>query len=148
MILDYLRTSPPPKINPQRPLIPGCPPAEQLPLDPVKYITVAIDSVAPLIRVRGISGMAGGGRALEVPSPLPQRARRRMAFQWILDTVVKKPSRGSGKKMLAHRIGEEIVAIVEGRSAVWEKRNLIHRLGMTARANVNTATMKGITILR
>ncbi|KAF3761802.1 hypothetical protein M406DRAFT_95072 [Cryphonectria parasitica EP155] len=141
MILNFLRTSPPPRINPQRPLLPGSPPPEHLPLNPNLYLMLAVDSVAPLIRIRGYTGLAGGGKALEVPTPITKRARRRVAWQWIMDTVNKKPSMGSGKKMLAHKIGEEIVAVVEGRSGVWDKRNERHKLGTSVRANLNSPAL-------
>ena len=59
-----------------------------------------------------------------------------MAFQWILDVINKKPSKGSGPKQFPHRIAEEIIAVVEGRSSVWEKRRQVHKLGTAARANV------------
>jgi small subunit ribosomal protein S7 len=142
MILNYLRTSPPPKINPARPLLPGAPPASHLPLDPVLYLTLAVDSVAPLIRIRGYTGMAGSGKKLEVPAPLALRQRRRTAFQWILDVVEKKKSKGSGRTMFPHRVAEEIVAIMEGRSSVWDKRNLVHRQGTAARANLATVAKR------
>jgi small subunit ribosomal protein S7 len=136
MILNYLRTSPTPKLNPARPLIPGSPPPAALPLDPVTYITCAVDSVAPLIRLRGYKGLAGGGKSLEVPYPIALRQRRRTAFQWILDAVEKKKSKGSGRGIFPNRVAEEIVAIVEGRSSLWDKRNLVHKMGTTNRANV------------
>ncbi|KAJ0109940.1 hypothetical protein J7T55_014742 [Diaporthe amygdali] len=141
MILNYLRTSPAPKINPQRPLLPGSPPAEHLPLNPNLYLMLAVDSVAPLIRIRGFTGLAGGGKALEVPVPISRRARRRTAFTWIMDVVEKKTSNGSGKKMLAHRIGEEIVAVIEGKSSVWDKRNQLHKLGTSVRANLSSPAL-------
>ncbi|KAK3682545.1 ribosomal protein S7 domain-containing protein [Podospora appendiculata] len=137
IILNYLRSSPPPKINPARPLVPGSPPASHLPLDPVSYLTLAIDSVAPLIRIRAYKGLAGGGASLDVPMPLAARQRRRTAFQWILDAVNKKKSKGSGRTMFPHRVAEEIVAVVEGRSSVWDKRHIVHKLGTSARANLN-----------
>ena len=135
-ILNYLRTSPTPKINPMRPLLPGAPPPEHLPLNPLLYLTLAIDSVAPLIRVRSMKGMAGGGQALELPEPMAVRARRRTAMLWILDVVEKKPSRGSGRGTFAHRFAEEIVAVIEGRSSVWAKRQQVHKQGTSARANL------------
>ncbi|KAL1855224.1 hypothetical protein Daus18300_011225 [Diaporthe australafricana] len=141
MILNYLRTSPAPKINPQRPLLPGSPPAEHLPLNPNLYLMLAVDSVAPLIRIRGYTGLAGGGKALDVPVPISRRARRRTAFMWIMDAVEKKTSNGSGKKMLAHRIGEEIVSVIEGKSGVWDKRNQLHKSGTSARANLNSPAL-------
>lgn len=144
MILNYLRTSPPPKLDPSRPLLPGAPPASHLPLDPVLYLGLAIDSVAPLVKLRGFKGMAGGGKSLEVPVPLLARQRRRTAFQWILDSVNKKKSRGSGRTMFPHRVAEEIVAVVEGRSNVWDKRMQIHKLGTGSRANLTNPQVKGL----
>lgn len=143
MILNYLRMSPAPKLNPLRPLLPGAPPPEHLPLNPLLYLTLAVDSVAPLIRIKAMKGMAGGGQALEVPEPIPVRVRRRTAVIWILDIVNKKPSRGSGRGQFAARFGEEIVAVVEGRSRVWDKRQQVHKLGTVARANLMHPSMTG-----
>jgi small subunit ribosomal protein S7 len=137
MILNYLRTAPPPKINPDRPLLPGSPPSTHLPLDPVLYLQLAVDSVAPLVKIRYMSGILGGGTMLDVPVALNERQRRRTAFNWILDAVRNKPSRGSGRTMFPHRIAEEIVAVVEGKSGIWDKRQVVHRLGTTARANLS-----------
>ncbi|KAH6894233.1 ribosomal protein S7 domain-containing protein [Thelonectria olida] len=141
-VMNFLRTAPAPIYSPKFPLLPGTPPASYLPLNPTLYITVAIDSVAPLIKVRNVAGAGGGGRALEVPMPLALRQRRRVAFQWILDVVNKKPSKGSGKKQFPIRIAEEIIAVVEGRSAVWEKRKQVHKLGTSSRANVQSGRRK------
>ena len=77
LILQHLRTSPIPTINPQRPLLPGAPPPSHLPLNPILYLTLAIDSVAPLMRIRSQRGAAGGGVALQIPVPLGLRQRRR-----------------------------------------------------------------------
>lgn len=137
-MMNVLRTSPAPIYSPKFPLLPGTPPASHLPLNPVLYLTVAVDSVAPLLQVKHVAGGAGGGRALEVPVPLGLRTRRRHAFQWILDAVEKKPSKGSGRKQFGQRLAEEVIAVVEGRSGVWEKRKMVHKLGTTARVNVGS----------
>lgn len=142
IVINYLRTAPAPIYSPKFPLLPGTPPASFLSLNPILYLTVAIDSVAPLLRVKNVAGAAGGGRALELPTPLSVRQRRRVAFQWILDVVNKKPSKGSGRKQFAHRIAEEIVAVIEGRSGVWDKRKTVHKLGTAARANVGSNKLK------
>lgn len=141
MVMNYLRTAPAPIYSPKYPLLPGTPPASHLPLNPVLYITIAIDSVAPLVRIKNIPKAGGGGRALEMPVPLAVRQRRRQAFMWLLDVVNKKPSKGSGRKQFAHRVAEEIVAVVEGRSGVWERRKLLHKQSTTARANVGKKIM-------
>jgi small subunit ribosomal protein S7 len=137
LILTHLRTSPPPTINPARPLIPGAPPPSHLPLNPILYLTLAIDSVAPLLRIRSQKGAAGGGVALQIPVPLGLRQRRRTAVQWILTAATKRKNRGSGKGGFAQRVAEEMVAVVEGKSSVWDRRNAIHKLGVAARANLN-----------
>ena len=75
--------------------------------------------------------------ALQLPTPLKERQRRRVAIKWILDAASKRRDRGSGKGGFAQRVGEELVAVVEGKSSVWEKRNGIHKMGVAARANMN-----------
>jgi small subunit ribosomal protein S7 len=136
LILQHLRTSPIPTINPAKPLLPGAPPPSHLPLNPILYLTLAIDSVAPLMRIRAQKGAAGGGVALQIPVPLGQRQRRRAAVQWILAAASKRRNVGSGKGSFAQRIAQEMIAVVEGRSSIWERRNAIHKLGVAARANI------------
>ncbi len=83
--------------------------------------------------MRSQRGAAGGGVALPIPVPLRQRQRRRIALKWMLDAVEK---RAAGGRPFALRMAEEVVAVVEGRSGVWEKRAAVHRAGVAARANV------------
>jgi small subunit ribosomal protein S7 len=141
-ILNHLRTAPPPTINPSRPLLPGSPPPSHLPLNPVLYLTLAIDSVAPLLRIRNQKGAAGGGVALQIPIPLFVKQRRRTAVMWILDAASKKRSKGSGNGQFAQRVAEEIIAVVEGKSGAWEKRQGVHKLGTAARVNLLTVMKK------
>ncbi|USP81768.1 universal stress protein [Curvularia clavata] len=136
LILQHLRTSPIPTINPSRPLLPGAPPPSHLPLNPVLYLTLAIDSVAPLMRIRSQRGAAGGGVALQIPVPLGQRQRRRAAIQWIMAAASKRRNMGSGKNSFAQRIAQELIAVVQGTSGIWDRRNAIHKLGVAARANI------------
>lgn len=136
LVLNHLRTAPPPTVDGRKPLLPGAPPPSHLPLNPILYLTLALDSVAPLFRMRNLKGMAGGGQSLPMPDPLAVRQRRRIAMKWILDSVEKKKFRGSGRGGLAQKIGEEIISIVEGKSSLWEKRGGVHKLGVLARANI------------
>ncbi|KAL2075623.1 hypothetical protein VTL71DRAFT_566 [Oculimacula yallundae] len=141
-ILNQLRTASPPNTNPAYPLLPGTPPPSHLPLNPIGYLTAAIDSVAPLLRIKSIRGAAGGGAALQIPVPLGLRQRRRQAVQWIIDAASKKSSRGSGKGQFAQRVADEIISVVEGKSSAWEKRALIHKTGTSARANLMKKTYR------
>ncbi|KAH9864298.1 hypothetical protein J1614_010232 [Plenodomus biglobosus] len=136
LILQHLRTSPIPTINPAKPLLPGAPPPSHLPLNPILYLTLAIDSVSPLMRIRSQRGAAGGGVALQIPVPLGQRQRRRVSIEWIITAASKRRNVGSGKSSFAQRIAQELIAVVQGTSGCWEKRNAIHRLGIAARANI------------
>jgi small subunit ribosomal protein S7 len=136
-ILNHLRTAPPPVYNPARPLLPGTPPASHLPLNPVLYLSTAIDSVAPLLRIRSQKGAAGGGASLQIPVALGLRQRRRQAFMWILAAAEKKSSRGSGRGQFAQRVAEELISVVEGKSSIWDRRTLVHRTGTSARVNLN-----------
>lgn len=133
IILDHLRTAPSPNPNPRRPLI-GGPPALQLPLDPSLYLNVLVDSVAPLFRIRQQKGIAGGGTALQVPHPLNLRQRRRAAIKWIIDASEKRRD-----AKFANRVANELVAVAEGRSGVWDRREQQHKIGISGRANLGLA---------
>lgn len=135
-ILEYLRTAPAPLIDPSKPFLPG-PPSPQLPLNPILYLTLAVDSIAPLFRIRQIRGIAGGGAALPIPSPLAQRQRRREAITWILEAAEKRRD-----NQLSHRIANEIIAIAEGKSSVWLKRAAIHKQATVSRANIRRASQQ------
>ncbi|CAG8892145.1 unnamed protein product [Penicillium nalgiovense] len=125
LVLDHLRTASPPQINPRRRLL-GAPPASQLPLDPVLYLTLVVDSVAPLFRIRQQKGIAGGGTAVQIPHPLTLRQRRRAAIKWILDASDKRRD-----ALFANRVAAEVVAVAEGRSGVWDKRDQQHKIGIS-----------------
>lgn len=57
-------------------------------------------------------------------------------MMWILDAVSKRKSEGSGRGMFARKVAKEIIAIAEGRSAVWDRRTAIHKMAIGARANL------------
>lgn len=136
LVLHHLRLAPPPNPSPRHPLLPGTPPPQHLPLNPQLYLSTAIDSVAPLFRIRSQKGLAGGGASVSIPIPLAVRQRRRIAIQWILDAASKRKWRGSGKGGFAQRVGEELVSVVEGRSGVWDRRGGVHKMGVAGRSNL------------
>lgn len=135
-ILDHLRTAPPPQVNPKRRLLPG-PPGPQLPLNPVLFLTLIVDSVAPLIKIRQQKGIAGGGASVQIPVPLAERQRRRTAIRWIIDASDKR--RDSN---FAQRVANELMAVAEGRSGVWEKREHVHKLGIAGRSNLGALSRR------
>jgi small subunit ribosomal protein S7 len=134
-VLAILRTKSAPKPSPRAPIIPTAPPLASLPSDPVAYLQTAIDSVGPLLTIKSVKG--SGGFRESVPSPLRLRQRRRKAITWIIDAADKKKARMS----LAERLAEEIVAVVEGRSTAWDKRQQVHKTAVASRANVRVKVM-------
>jgi small subunit ribosomal protein S7 len=58
-------------------------------------------------------------------------------MEWIIESASNRKNRGSGRDMFAHRIAETIIAVVEGKSDLWLKRDGVHKLGVAARANMN-----------
>ena len=162
-ILSILRSAPPPKLNPAFPgrtllisdsgstpqpanlanplaTVPAqnenkitSLPRPTLPLHPIEYLTTIIDSIAPLVKIRQQKGLAGGGASLPIPVPLGVRQRRRQAIQWILAAAD-----GRKEVNLAERVAKTLVDIAEGKSAIWERRSMVHRLGVSARSNVRS----------
>lgn len=55
---------------------------------------------------------------------------------WILDAASKRRTRGSGHGGFAQKVSEELIAVVEGRSGIWERRSGVHKVGVGARANL------------
>ncbi|KPI34703.1 uncharacterized protein AB675_9444 [Cyphellophora attinorum] len=98
---------------------------------PRPLLTSAIDSVAPLIKIQQRAGILGGGQNLPIPIPLRVKQRRRTAIKWILESSKKR-----SEVALWERVAKEVVAVVQGQSGVWEKRGLVHRLGVGSRSNV------------
>lgn len=166
-ILDTLRTAPPPQLNPQFPqrtlllsdgASPTALPATQLaqlpvdentithlprstlPLHPIAYLTTIIDSVSPLLKIQQARGIAGGGASLPIPTPLTVRQRRRQAIQWILSAADNRKD-----TKLSDRVARELLAVAEGKSSVWEKRAMVHRLAVTARSNIRSGGIRSRT---
>lgn len=136
-ILDTLRTSAPPKIDHRRRLLTSLP-SPQLPLNPVIYLNLLVDSVSPLIKIRQQKGLAGGGASVPMPVPLAMRQRRRTAIRWILEAAEKRKD-----SKLAARVANELLAVAEGRSGVWEKREHVHKIGISGRSNLQLKPPSG-----
>lgn len=129
-VLDILRTKSAPKSQTKFNLIAGCPPLESLPRNPLAYLQTAIDSVAPLMRLKSVK--ASGGFSQQVPIPLNERQRRRTAVNWMLTCANGKRDR----MKFAERFAEEVVGVIEGKSSAWDRRLQVHKTAVGARANV------------
>ena len=144
LILNTLRTAPPPSHTAARPLLTDnsinttrttAPSVERssLSMSPIQYLTAVVDSVAPLVKIRQQKGVLGGGQSMPIPVPLRIKQRRRSAIKWILESSEKRSD-----LQLAQRIAKEVMAVAAGQGGVWEKRAQTHRMAITARSNVRT----------
>jgi ribosomal protein S7 len=73
---------------------------------------------------------------LPIPIPIRVALRRRAAIKWVLETADKRT-----EAKLADRVSREIIGVAEGTSSVWDKRQAVHKLAVTARVNVRVLTM-------
>lgn len=133
-ILDNLRKAPVPFAGAGNQALMVNVPRDQLPLAPVQYLTAIVDSVAPLVKIRQMKGIMGGGASLPVPVPLKRRQRRRAAIQWILAGADNRR-----ETRLAERVSKELIAVAEGKGTAWDRRQRVHKMATSARANVKAA---------
>ena len=91
--------------------------------------------MAPLVKIRQVKGVAGGGKTLPIPVPIGVKMRRRTAIKWMLDNADKR-----NEVRLADRISREIINIAEGTSSAWEKRLIVHKMAVSSRINVKVMT--------
>jgi len=71
-----------------------------------------------------------------IPVPLAVRRRRHVAIKWIVEAANKKTTRIAFRGSFGSKVADEIIAIVEGKSALWDRRVNVHKQGVVARANV------------
>lgn len=96
--------------------------------NPVSSLRSAVDAVAPLFR---IVSTRKGSKVIVKPIPLYERQRHRRAFLWILEASDRRKS----EKGLSTRLGEEILAVLNGSSAAFEKKQSNHKTALMNRAN-------------
>ncbi|OUM54527.1 hypothetical protein BVG19_g3932 [[Candida] boidinii] len=95
--------------------------------NPVDILKEALDMAAPLVITKVIK--TGFAKNYSVPIPLTPRQRNRMAFNWILSSCDSKASND-----FSVRLSEEIIQIIGGKSKLFDKKQLAHRLAITNRS--------------
>lgn len=97
--------------------------------DPVELLKKSLDDMAPLMMVKTFS--TGVAKAAVIPVPLNKRQRNRIAWKWIVEGANKRVSSD-----FAVRLGEELVAVYEGRSSGFEKRDQMHKTAIAHRSYI------------
>eukprot|EP00842_Homolaphlyctis_polyrhiza_P005952 jgi/Hompol1/6358/HPOL_002108-RA len=98
--------------------------------DPRAYVAEAIERAAPFVKVASVKR---AGRNVPTPRPLTARARARTAILWIRDAAIASKFRGVSA---GTRLGNELIAVVEGRSSALLKREQVHKVALANRSNV------------
>ncbi|KAI8919035.1 ribosomal protein S7 domain-containing protein [Powellomyces hirtus] len=97
--------------------------------DPHKVLQSAVTKVSPLVK---IVTTKRGAKGIQTPTPLNERQRRRFGILWIVEAA-------SGSKQgtsFGQRIGMEVLAILEDKSAALLKRTNIHKQALSNRSNI------------
>ncbi|AMD20422.1 HDL322Cp [Eremothecium sinecaudum] len=97
--------------------------------DPLPVLKKSLDDLAPLMIVRKFKTRVA--KAAEIPVPLTQRQRIRLAWKWILESSSKRKSDD-----IAVRLGQELVAVYKGESTGFQKRDEIHKSAIAHRAYI------------
>ncbi|CCH61812.1 hypothetical protein TBLA_0F02730 [Henningerozyma blattae CBS 6284] len=97
--------------------------------DPKKLLHECLDSLAPLVTTKTFK--TGTAKAATIPVPLSERQRHRMAWKWIMDGANKRVSSD-----ISVRLGQELLAVYNGNSSGFEKRNQMHKTAVANRAYI------------
>ncbi|CAG8453472.1 998_t:CDS:1 [Paraglomus occultum] len=96
--------------------------------DPLLVLKEAIIKASPTVK---LYNKKKGAKAVQVPTPLNDRQKAFRAIKWIIDASDKRQDHS-----FSVRLAQEILAIVNGSSSVLAKREQLHRLAVTCRANL------------
>ncbi|KAJ3216151.1 tRNA-dihydrouridine(16/17) synthase [NAD(P)(+)]-like protein [Dinochytrium kinnereticum] len=97
--------------------------------NPKTTLADAMEKVEPLIKV---IGSKRGSKNVQVPRPLNERQKRRIAILWIIQEANKRHK----KNGMGQRIGMEVLAVLQGESAVLTKRSQMHKAALQNRSNI------------
>ncbi|KAJ3106161.1 hypothetical protein HDU97_006978 [Phlyctochytrium planicorne] len=97
--------------------------------DPRAVLGEAMEKVQPLIKVVGTKR---GSKSVQVPKPLNEKQRRRIAILWIIQEASKRHKRNS----MGQRVGMELIAVLEGDSATLTKKSQMHKAALQNRSNI------------
>ena len=95
---------------------------------PVTQLKRAIVVASPILKMN--SQKSGKQKVVEVPISLHEKQSRRRGIKFILFASRKRSNRKFG-----NRLGEEVIAVLNGTSAALERKRQVHRLGIQYRAN-------------
>ncbi|KAG5439973.1 hypothetical protein PCK2_000665 [Pneumocystis canis] len=100
--------------------------------DPHLFFSEAIEAVSPLMKLLSTKR---GSKSIKIPVPLNEYQRRRKAIIWILEASTKRHNR-----IFSERLAQELIAITNKTSPVFQKKEQLHRSALINRANAQFRT--------
>ncbi|KTW28339.1 mitochondrial 37S ribosomal protein RSM7 [Pneumocystis jirovecii RU7] len=88
----------------------------------------AIEKASPLIK---LISTKKGSKSIKIPVPLNEYQQHRKAIIWILEASNKRHNRN-----FSERLAHELIAVVDGTSSVFQRKEQLHKLALINRANV------------
>ncbi|KTW25579.1 hypothetical protein T552_03440 [Pneumocystis carinii B80] len=95
--------------------------------DPYSVLFKAIKAVSPLMKLVFIKK---GTKSIKMPVPLNEHQRHRKAIIWILEASNKQHS-----KNFSERLAQELIAVINGTSSIFQKKEQLHKLALINKAN-------------
>ena len=97
--------------------------------DPLQSFSLAIEKASPLLK---LSSSKRGSKSLQTPIPLNQRQRQRTGILWILQAA----SANKSKIPFGQKLGLELQGILEGKSAVLDKKRALYQQALANKSNI------------
>lgn len=101
----------------------------QFKIDPLEYLTDAIEKIKPTIEVRS---RRVGGASYQVPTPIRPERRQSLAIRWLVDAARARSN--SGHHTFADKLAAEIIEAHEEQGNTIKKKMDIHRMAEANKA--------------
>ncbi|KAG5436845.1 hypothetical protein PCANB_001667 [Pneumocystis canis] len=100
--------------------------------NPYSIFSEAIEAVSPLMKLLSTKK---GSKSIKIPVPLNEHQRRRKAIIWILEASTKRHNR-----FFSERLAQELIAITNKTSPVFQRKEQLHKSALINRANAQFRT--------
>ncbi|KAG5517993.1 hypothetical protein PMAC_000448 [Pneumocystis sp. 'macacae'] len=89
----------------------------------------AIEKASPLIK---LVSAKRGSKSIKIPIPLNKHQQHRKAIVWIIEASNKRHNRS-----FSERLAQELIAVVDGTSSVFQKKEQLHKLALVHNSEFN-----------
>lgn len=97
---------------------------------PVGLLETCVEKISPFVKNRS---SRQGARSLIIPTPLSEKQRKKIGIKWLIDQVTKSKT---AVTPFGTALGQELIKIMNGTSAVLQKAVAVHKQALQNRSNV------------